>query len=395
VRILYHHRTRSKDGQYVHIEEMIHALRKQGHEVIIVAPPSAETESFGADAGAVALLKRYLPKWFYEVMELGYSLVAYRRLAKAIREHKPDCIYERYNLFLPAGVWAARRYKLPLLLEVNAPILEERSRYDGLSLTRLARWSQAYAWRNADVTLPVTQVLGDIVASYGVDPKRIVVIPNGINGERFECAPDVEAAKRGLGLDGRLVLGFTGFVRDWHGLDKVLDLIANDPPASRRHLLVVGDGPARPNLERQARELGIENRVTFTGIVERDDVARHVAAFDIALQPAVVAYASPLKLFEYLALGKAIVGPAQPNIEEILVQDQNAVLFDPNDTSALAHAIQVLCTDDALRARVAENARATIGARQLTWDANARRVVGLFDALLQDSPAAHSERRAA
>jgi glycosyltransferase involved in cell wall biosynthesis len=395
VRILYHHRTRSKDGQYVHIEEMIHALRKQGHEVIIVAPPSAETEDFGSDAGAVALLKRWLPKWFYELMELGYSAVAYRRLAKAIREHKPDCIYERYNLFLPAGIWAARRYKLPLLLEVNAPILEERSRYDGLSLTRLARWSQAYAWRNADVTLPVTQVLGDIVASYGVDPKRIVVIPNGINGERFESAPDVEAAKRALGLDGRLVLGFTGFVRDWHGLDKVLNLIANDPPASRRHLLVVGDGPARPNLERQARELGIENRVTFTGIVGRDDVARHVAAFDVALQPAVVAYASPLKLFEYLALGKAIVGPAQPNIEEILVQNQNAVLFDPDNTDALAEAIQVLCTDDALRARVAENARATIVTRQLTWDANARRVVGLFDELLQDSPAPQPERRAA
>jgi len=381
VRILYHHRTRSKDGQYVHIEEMIHALRAQGHEVIIAAPPSIENEDFGADAGAVALLKRWLPKWFYELMELSYSLVAYRRLAKAIRAHKPDCIYERYNLFLPAGVWAARRYKLPLLLEVNAPILEERSRYDGLSLTRLARWSQAYAWRNADAVLPVTQVLGDIVASYGVDPKRIVVIPNGINGERFERAPDVEAAKRALGLEGRLVLGFTGFIRDWHGLDKVLTLIANDPPASQRHLLVVGDGPARAGLERQARELGIENRVTFTGIVGRDDVARYVAAFDIALQPAVVAYASPLKLFEYLALGKAIVGPAQPNIEEILRRDHNAVLFDPADPDGLANAVSRLCSDHALRTRVAENAQRTIADMQLTWGENARKVTGLFGAL--------------
>jgi len=383
VRILYHHRTRSKDGQYVHIEEMIHALRTQDHEVVIVAPPSAETESFGADAGAVALLKRWLPKWFYELMELGYSLVAYRRLAKAIREHKPDCIYERYNLFLPAGIWAARRYKLPLLLEVNAPILEERSRYDGLALTGLARWSQAYAWKKADMVLPVTQVLGDIVASYGVDPKRIVVIPNGINGERFDRAPDVEAAKRALGLGGRLVLGFTGFVRDWHGLDKVLDLIAADPPDSQRHLLVVGDGPARPGLERQARALGIENRVTFTGIVGRDDVARHVAAFDIALQPAVVAYASPLKLFEYLALGKAIVGPAQPNIEEILQQDHNAVLFDPADSDGLAAAVSRLCGDAVLRNKVALNARATIADKQLTWGANAHRVVELFQGLLR------------
>lgn len=378
MRILYHHRTRSKDGQYVHIEEMINALRAQGHEVIIVAPPSQQAESFGADAGAVALLKRYLPKWFYELMELGYSLVAYRRLIKAIREHKPDCVYERYNLFLPAGIWAARKFRLPLLLEVNAPILEERSRYDGLALTRLARWSQAYAWRNADMVLPVTRVLGDIVASYGVPAERIVVIPNGINSERFDTAPDVEAAKRALGLDGRMVLGFTGFVRDWHGLDKVIDLIANDPPESRRHLLVVGDGPARAGLERQARELGIENRVTFTGIIGRDEVARYVAAFDIALQPSVVAYASPLKLFEYLALGKAIVGPAQPNIEEILRQDHNAVLFDPNDPSGLARAISRLCDDAVLRNKVAYNARQTISDQQLTWSANAQRVVELF-----------------
>jgi glycosyltransferase involved in cell wall biosynthesis len=395
VRILYHHRTRSKDGQYVHIEEMITALRAQGHEVIIVAPPSAEKESFGADAGAVALLKRYLPKWFYEVMELGYSLVAYRRLIQAIEQHRPDCIYERYNLFLPAGIWAARKYKLPLLLEVNAPILEERSRYDGLSLKRLARWSQAYAWRKADMVLPVTRVLGDIVASYGVDESRIVVIPNGINGERFQSAPDVDAAQRALGLEGQLVLGFTGFVREWHGLDKVVDLIAADPPSSMRHLLVVGDGPARAALERQARERGIAQRVTFTGIVGRDDVARHVAAFDIALQPAVVAYASPLKLFEYLALGKAIVGPAQPNIEEILVQNYNAVLFDPNDSGALAGAIHTLCSDDALRTKVAENARATIAQRQLTWDANARKAVDLFHELLHDTQEVRSERRAA
>ena len=382
MKILYHHRTRSKDGQYVHIEEMINALRAQGHEVVIVAPPSAETEDFGSDAGLVAKLKRYLPKWFYELMELGYSLVAYRRLAAAVRQHRPDCLYERYNLFLPAGIWLARKYKLPMLLEINAPILEERAKYDGLSLTGLARWSQAYAWRNADVVLPVTQVLGDIVASYGVAREKIVVIPNGINSARFGAAPDVAEAKRALGLEDYLVLGFTGFVRDWHGLDKVIAMIAQDPPEARRHLLVVGDGPVRATLEQQARELGIAERVRFTGIIGRDDVARYVAAFDIALQPAVVAYASPLKLFEYLALGKAIVGPAQPNIEEILREDHNAVLFDPHSGDGLARAIARLSDDAALRAKVAANARATIAEQKLTWHENALRVTSLFAKLM-------------
>jgi glycosyltransferase involved in cell wall biosynthesis len=114
------------------------------------------------------------------------------------------------------------------------------------------------------------------------------------------------------------VLGFTGFVRDWHGLDKVIDDDRRDPPESRRHLLVVGDGPARAALEQQARELGIENRVT----VHRRHRARRGGALCGGLRHRPAAggggYASPLKLFEYLALGKAIVGPAQPNIEEIL-----------------------------------------------------------------------------
>ena len=378
MKILYHHRTRSKDGQYVHIEEMIRALRQLGHEVIVVAPPSAETESFGSDAGMVAWLKRSLPQFVYEIMELAYSLVAYRRLAKAVREHRPDCLYERYNLFLPAGIWLKRKYKLPMLLEVNAPIFEERARYDGLALKGLARWSQAYTWKAADYVLPVTGVLGDIVASYGVPRERIVVIPNGINTSQFSGAPEMQAAKAALGLEGKIVLGFTGFVRDWHGLDKVISMIANDPPESRRHLLVVGDGPARAALEAQADALGIRERVSFTGVIARDEVARYVAAFDIALQPAVVEYASPLKLFEYLALGKAIIGPAQPNLMEILTDGQNAVLFDPKAADGMAGAISKLTTDAALRQHVGENARKTISDKQLTWSENAVRAVELF-----------------
>jgi len=383
VKILYHHRTRSKDGQSVHIDEMIGAWRALGHEVIVVAPAGAETESFGSDAGIVALLKRFMPKFCYELMELTYSLIAYRQLSAAVEQHKPDVLYERYNLFLPAGVWLKRKYKLPMILEVNSPIFEERAKYDGLSLRGLARWSQSFTWRAADVVLPVTGVLAKIVESYGVDPRRIVVIPNGINSDRFGKPIDALEAKRALGLQDALVLGFTGFVRDWHGLDKVIDMIAGDPPGARRHLLVVGDGPARAGLERQARERGISERVTFTGVIGRDDVARYVAAFDIALQPAVVAYASPLKLFEYLALGKAIIGPDQPNLAEILTHEDNALLFDPDDANALPAVLDRLSRDPALRQRIAARAHATIAEQRLTWRANAERVVDLSKGLMR------------
>ena len=364
----------------MHLEEMVTALRALGHEVILVGPKATEEDDFGSDAGMVALLKKFLPRAVYEILELGYSIIAYRKLKQAALLHQPDGLYERYNLFLPTGVWLHKKLGLPMLLEVNAPIFAERNKYDGIALKSLAQWSERYAWRGADYTLPVTRVLADMVAAQGVPPGKIVVVPNGINPERFALANNREGAKQKLGVAGKLVWGFTGFVREWHGLDAVIELLARLGDKGR-HLIIVGDGPHLPVLKEKAAQLGVSDQVMFAGIVARDQVAGYVAAFDIALQPAVVAYASPLKLFEYLAMGCAIVAPAQPNIMEILRDGDNALLFDPNDSAGLAKAIERLMQDEALRAKVARGAFDSIAAQGLTWKRNAERVVELFKAL--------------
>ncbi|APZ44666.1 glycosyltransferase WbuB [Acidihalobacter ferrooxydans] len=374
MKILYHHRIGSKDGQYVHIAEMIHALEQEGAEVIVVGPATVARASFGGQAGWVAQLKKRLPGALYELLELGYSLFDYRRLSRAIAAHRPDAIYERYNLYFVSGVWARRRHGLPLLLEVNAPLLDERSRYGGLALKRLARWSERLAWRGADRVFTVTRVLAGRIAAEGVPEARLRVTPNGIDPARFAALPAREQARQRLGLNARLVLGFTGFVREWHGLDSVIDLLAAHPELDL-HLLLVGDGPAREGLERRAAEHGIAARVTFTGLVEREHVPEYLAAFDIALQPAVVPYASPLKLFEYLAAGCAVVAPSSANIREVLDDGVNALLFDPDHPDTRREAILRLAADADLRQRLGAAAQATIAARHLTWRANARAVL--------------------
>ena len=374
MKILYHHRTASKDGQAVHIEEMIKAMRKLGPHVIVAAPAGAEAQEFGASSGWVDRIRAQLPKAIYELLELGYSLAAYRRLATLARTHQPDFIYERYNLYLLAGVWLHRRFNLPLLLEVNAPLADERNRYGGLAFPRLARRIESWTWRGADRVLPVTRVLGDYVRRAGVPDACIHVIPNGINQEHFDAAPDNASAKARLGLEGRTVLGFTGFVRDWHGIDRVIDWMARHQNDARVHLLMVGDGPVRTDLESQARRLGIAEQVTFTGLVHRDRVPEMVAAFDIALQPAVTDYASPLKLFEYLALGKAVIAPKEPNLMEVLRDGENARLFDGRAPGAFEAALDELLTDADLRGRLGKGARRSIDEQHLTWVENARRV---------------------
>jgi glycosyltransferase involved in cell wall biosynthesis len=374
VKILYHHRIRSKDGQYVHLEELVGALREAGHEVVLVGPRAVATESFGADAGLVAVLKRSLPRALYEVLELGYSVVAYGRLVTAILRHRPDGIYERYNLFSPAGVWARRLFRLPLLLEVNAPLYEERKRFGGIALDGLASWSERMTWRGADRVLPVTRVLAERVRQAGVPAAQIIVVPNGIDRRKFRAGLSRDEARAHLRLDGKLVLGFVGFMREWHGLDRVIDILA-DHGEPHWHLLLVGDGPVRESLVEHARARNVVDRVTITGVVEREHIASHVRAFDVALQPAVVEYASPLKLIEYLAAGLAIVAPDTPNIRELLDHGQNGLLFSLEDRDSFTRAVLTACHDAALRSRLGSAAAATIERRGLTWEANARCVI--------------------
>lgn len=387
MKILFHHRIASRDGQAVHMDALKAALEKLGHTVILVGPARTARLKFGDGDGPVALLKRTLPRAVYELLEFAYNIVAVPRLWSAIRRHRPDAIYERYNLFSLAGSLLRGFCGTPLMLEVNAPICEERAAVDGLALRRFAAWTQRTAWRRADHALPVTKVLADYLRREGVAEERILVIPNGVDTERFAALPERQSAKQRLGLGGRLVLGFTGFVRPWNGLDRVIDLLAVSGASLDLHLLLVGDGPARAELEQRARQAGVGDRMTITGVVPREQVGKYLAAFDIALQPGVTAYASPLKLFEYMAAELPIIAPDTSNVREILTDRVDALLIDPARGEALAAAVMELCRDGALRRRLGTAARATIDRRGLTWLNNARLVATLIAERLGRDPA--------
>ena len=378
MRILYSHRIQSRDGQGVHLDSLVAALRAAGHEVRVVGPAAYDQAELGGESRLVVLVRRLLPRFAVELLELAYSLPAFLKLDRAAREFVPDALYERYNLFHLAGAMVARRRKLPFLVEVNAPLAEERARFGGLALERLARWSERFVWRRADRVLPVTAVLGGHVAAAGVPAERIVVVPNGIDLADF---PETLAARQSGAEAGELVLGFVGFVRDWHGLDAVVRGIAAWDGPVRLRLRVVGEGPARPGLERLAAELGIAERVEFTGLAKREAIPGLVAGFDVALQPAAVPYASPLKVFEYMAAGRAIVAPDQPNIREVLEDGRTAILFDVKQPDGLWQAIRRLAADPDLRARLGRAARAEVIGRERTWAGNAQRVAELARSL--------------
>jgi len=371
MRILFSHRIRSRDGQAVHVEELVQAFREEGHEVLVIGPPSFERTDFGGEGQALSVFRRLCPAVVYELLELAYNIPSAWRLWRGCRRFRPDCIYERYNLFFFAGVFVKRLCGRPLHLEVNSPLASERAAHGGLALKGLAARLERWVWRSADHLYPVTGVLADRLRRAGVSPDAITVNQNG--ADLSDCAPtplnDTTTAP--------VTLGFVGFLRPWHGLDAAIAAVADQPNGVLR-LVIVGDGPARSALERQVAALGIADRVDFLGLVTRRDIGQAIRNFDIALQPKAVPYASPLKLFEYMALGRAIVAPNQPNIREILTHERDALLFAPDDTEAMRRAIIRLAADPALRARLGSAARQALLDRDYTWRGNARRVASMM-----------------
>ena len=375
MKILYSHRIGSRDGQAVHLEAMVAALRAAGHAVLVTGPDGFAATGLGGENHLVSWLRRRLPAWIGEVAELAYTVPATWRLDRAAASFRPDVIYERANLFHFAGALVAWRRGLPLLLEVNAPLAEERARFGGLALHRLAAAGERWVWRRASRVLPVTQVLAGRLRMAGVPEDRIAVTPNGIEPADFPQTPRTPATP-----DAPVVLGFIGFLRGWHGLDGVLRSLARTGTSTPLVLHLAGDGPAGAGLQLLAGELSLGGRLRLTGLVPRAAVPALLAGFDIALQPAALAYACPLKVLEYMAAGCAIVAPDQPNIRELLTHERTALLFDPTDPDGAWQAVRRLAEDPALRHRLGDAARAEIPRRDLTWTALARRVVVLADA---------------
>jgi glycosyltransferase involved in cell wall biosynthesis len=284
---------------------------------------------------------------------------------------KPDAIYQRSNIYMLSSVWASRLFGIPLLLEVNAPTAAERGKFNGLAFPAFAAWSEKTLWRSADAVFPVTEALAAILRDAGVERSRILVTSNGIDPAQFH--QNVPPRRHTMKAD--TILGFVGYVRSWHGLPQVVSLLATDPSLARAGLLVVGDGPARAELEATARDLGVQDRVVVTGVVGHQDLPSYVASFDVALQPEVTPYASPLKLFEYMAIGKPIVAPAMDNIREVLEDGKDGLLFTPNDSESLGQAVRTLVKDANLRTNLAAAAIAKVREQDLTWSRNARRAM--------------------
>jgi glycosyltransferase involved in cell wall biosynthesis len=283
-------------------------------------------------------------------------------------------VWQRHELFHTAGLDLADALGVPSVLFVPALLVWQAERW---AVRRpmwgrwLERWAEQPALERADLIACGTEVIALEVARLGIPEDRLIITPTGVDLAVFAQPFDRTAVRRELGItnDG-FVVGWAGSFRPFHALEDLVRATAATPGAT---LLLVGDGPDRPRIERLAAELGVLAR--FTGVVPHGDLPRLLAAMDVGValgRKGEPFHYSPLKVAEYLAAGLAVVAPQVPQLTDRLEEGREAAFFQPGDVDELATLLRALSGDDALRGRMAAAGRQA--ATGWSWDEQVHRV---------------------
>ncbi|MFH1678408.1 MAG: glycosyltransferase family 4 protein [Candidatus Omnitrophota bacterium] len=387
MKILYHHRTQAKGAEGVHIREVVKALRETGDEVFIVSPPGIdvfeEDVSVSRQGTILSRLWKYISRYFpqigFEILELCYNLTAHKNIKAVLEKEKIDFIYERCAFFLWAGAYLAKKYGIPIILEVNEVSGIKRNRPQ--ILKGLIKKIEKQVFTKADAVIAVSSFLKKRIESMGIVSDKIYLIPNAVNIKQFNSDIQGKQVRSEFGLDGKIVLGFVGCFSWWDNLiflgQAFSDLLKRQP---NLHLLLIGDGDAGSELAGFVKQEKLEESITLNDRVPRSRIPEFIAAMDICLIPHSNPFGSPIVLFEYMAMAKPVVAPDLGPIEDVISHNSNGLLFKLNDAETFKQAILELAEDRERRISIGSQAREVVLKRHL-WRHNAKRIIEIYKGL--------------
>lgn len=369
-------------GYTRHITECVHAMEELGHDVRLLMSGGEKTSGQKATFRKV---KKFIPSFASAMLKdatrIMYDVRFRDRIERTLQEYQPDFIYNRHALFHTAGMIAGKKLGIPTILEVNARIVSEAQRYFRVGLKAIANRSERVAFAAAGAIIVVSTQLRDELIKTGVPAKKVHVNPNGVNPEQFRPSIDCSSVEKKYRLDGRLVIGFVGSLATWLGVPNLLEaayVICQKRPDVV--FLVVGWGDEYEYLRKKIKEYQIEDKFLLVGAISHEEVPVYVAAMDIATAPysrKEHTYNSSIKLFEYMAAGKAIIVSNLGQMGEVIDDGNTGLLVETGSVADLTEKLLFLIERPELRKEMGAKAREIV-LENYTWQRNAERIIALY-----------------
>ncbi|MCA8913787.1 MAG: glycosyltransferase family 4 protein [Planctomycetes bacterium] len=346
-------------------------------EVTWYSPDSAErVQAYAADQLALTLpagLKLQTLPSVHKRMGLTLNSVFFRAFIKALGKSKAGLLWLRSDKL--AAHASHKGVAMPLVYEAHL-VGEMWARDRGDSDRKARRLSELerdiYA-KAAGVAAITKGLLDEIRSRFGFNGPGVVV-PSAVDTNVFK--PCFEP-------DGQTVV-WIGTLQFWKGLTTLLEAIAQSPGLRLR---VIGGGKpeAETALRDEVARLGITDRVQLVGRVAQKDISLHVKGASCAVHPLPPEHSissrftSPLKLFEYMAMGLPIVAADVGSVREVLLDGANARLYEGGNAGSLAAALREVTGDSALAGRLSAESSKIAG--EFTYGRRAERLLELFEKL--------------
>ncbi len=373
-------------GAITHMLEFLHSSKKINGKYFII---TSKSYVYLENEPHISLNYDSKPKL---LLNVNFNPIVINKLSYILQEKNIDLIYQRHIGFTDLGAKLGKQLDLPFFLEFNGPVgwitkqwARGWRRHVGRILLPILNHYEQKSLKGATKIFVVSRPMKDIVVSLGIPEEKIVINPNGVDPEKFHPGiSGAEVRKKYNIPESAIVVGFISTFGRWHGAD-ILARAAREIVKGNKdvYFLFMGDGFYR----NQAEEIAGKNeRIIFTGTVPREQVPKHLASCDILVNPTVPNpdgtefFGSPTKLFEYMAMGKAIVSSALGQMKEILEHEKDALLVEGGNYKALKEAILTLAEDKNLRKKLGKNARKKV-IKEYTWKRNAERVLKAYEEL--------------
>ncbi|MCB1876798.1 MAG: glycosyltransferase, exosortase A system-associated [Chromatiales bacterium] len=323
--------------------------------------------------------------------QLAVSKALARRLDAIIESVKPDILHAHSPALNGlAAIKVGARHRLPVVYEVRA-FWEDAAVDHGTSREwgpryRATRALETHVLKRADAVTTICEGLRSDIVARGIPAGKVTVIPNAVDAERFstDLPRDPELVHQ-LGLEGAAVVGFIGSFYAYEGLDLLIEALPAVLSVRKDvKLLLVGGGPQEERLRARAKELGVSDRVVFTGRVPHEHVDRYYALVDVFAYPRhpmrLTELVTPLKPLEAMAQGRILIASDVGGHKELIRDGETGMLFRAGDVKALAEGLLSLLENQETWPAMRAAGRAFVETER-NWPVSVARYRPIYEAL--------------